>query len=351
VQLHGPLTSCVGVVFCVCRATQSLRSPSAQHAALTTGHTGRRILSVGDLHGDARHAAELLRALGVMDEQGNWAGGEAVLVQTGDIVDRGDHSRRIYEMLFQLQDQAPEHGGEVVLLLGNHELMHMQGDTRYMTEEDAAEFGGAASCEAAFGPDGWLGARLRRRGQTAALLGPEHGLAEPVVYVHAGIVSSIASSYGVKAPALIAQQGRAGGKASQASEAGARIVAKLNEGVRSLLSGRGESELSSEHSVLFGDSGPLWTRKLALGEDPCEDLHRTLTLLNATRMVVGHTAQTDGRVHHRCGGRLVLADTLISEAYSGTSHPSAVEVTPNGCAYALYPVRGDRQELPCLAGA
>ena len=42
-------------------------------------------------------------------------------------------------------------------------------------------------------------------------------------------------------------------------------------------------------------------------------------------MIVGHTAQPDGRIHDRCGGSFVLADSLISQYYTGTAHPSALE--------------------------
>jgi len=285
-----------------------------------------------------------------MDEQGNWIGGNDVLVQTGDIIDRGDHSKEIYDMLFKLQDQAPTRGGEVRLLLGNHELMHMQGDLRYMTEVDAQEFGGMGSCDAAFGPDGWLGSRLRQRAKVLELLGPEQGLPEAVVYVHGGLLANVAEHFGRPRVALAQRQSWQ----QEGLQAGLQRAASLNEAFHSLLAGRGQEELSADTSALFGEDGPLWTRYLALGAEPCGDLDRTLQLLNATRMIVGHTAQEDGNVHSRCGGRLVLADTLISEAYTGTSHPSAVELAPDGRAYALYPTRGSsgvREELPHTAVA
>jgi len=59
-------------------------------------------------------------------------------------------------------------------------------------------------------------------------------------------------------------------------------------------------------------------------------------------MVVGHTPQLDGKVHHRCRGRLLLADTLISSAYEGGGHSSAVEVGPAGEAFAIYPESDSR---------
>lgn len=48
----------------------------------------RRIVAVGDLHGDMPNAQKVLQMAGVVDAAGNWAGGVDFFVQTGDIIDR-----------------------------------------------------------------------------------------------------------------------------------------------------------------------------------------------------------------------------------------------------------------------
>ena len=48
----------------------------------------RRIVAVGDLHGDLPNAHAVLHMAGVVDEKGNWANGVDYFVQTGDIIDR-----------------------------------------------------------------------------------------------------------------------------------------------------------------------------------------------------------------------------------------------------------------------
>ena len=89
-----------------------------------------KVYSIADLHGDYVAAVKSLQLAGVLgDDQRTWTGGRNVLVQTGDVVDRGDNSREIYELLFHLQDEAEKVGGQVILLLGNHELMRLVGDT------------------------------------------------------------------------------------------------------------------------------------------------------------------------------------------------------------------------------
>lgn len=112
----------------------------------SAGGTARRHLSIADLHGDWKHSLEILEALGVVAEGVGdnynfnltsmtptsstpslppmlWSGGDAVLVQTGDVVNRGDSGGKLYTLLFRLQEEAASVGGEVHLLIGNHELM------------------------------------------------------------------------------------------------------------------------------------------------------------------------------------------------------------------------------------
>eukprot|EP00929_Paragymnodinium_shiwhaense_P077517 TRINITY_DN39913_c0_g1_i2.p1 TRINITY_DN39913_c0_g1~~TRINITY_DN39913_c0_g1_i2.p1 ORF type:complete len:353 (-),score=61.75 TRINITY_DN39913_c0_g1_i2:63-1121(-) len=327
--------TCLALAAVVGAAFQAVE-PSAFLApsALETGASGRRFISVADLHGDYEHAAALLQRLGLMDKAGNWTGGKDVLVQTGDVCDRGDHSKKIYEMLFQLQDQAPGSGGEVVLLLGNHELMAMQGDTRYATEADMEEFGGEEARANAFGPTGWLGKRLREKNKLVALLGPDHGLKTPTVYVHGGLNANTLAALRTDPSSFVEARTQS---ESMRFQAGLHLTDSLNARGRSVLKDKDSSELQGSSSELFGDNGPLWTRHLALDKGICGDLSHTLQLLGAERMVVGHTAQEDGVVHSRCDGRLILADTMISAAYTGTSHPSAFEVSPSGESTALYP--------------
>lgn len=49
--------------------------------------------AVGDIHGDLRKAIASLEAAQVLQEldgQVRWAGGDTVVVQLGDVLDRGD---------------------------------------------------------------------------------------------------------------------------------------------------------------------------------------------------------------------------------------------------------------------
>ncbi len=93
----------------------------------------RRIVAVGDIHGAYEAFRALLAKAELIDGNDRWAGGDAMLVQTGDFLDRGAGAIRVAEWLMELQRQAPEAGGEVVVLLGNHEVMNLIGDMRDVT--------------------------------------------------------------------------------------------------------------------------------------------------------------------------------------------------------------------------
>ena len=75
----------------------------------------------------------LLQIAKLVDDESNWIGGTCHLVQLGDILDRGDSERSCIDLLFKLRKQAEEAGGKVHVLLGNHEVMNVDLDFRYVT--------------------------------------------------------------------------------------------------------------------------------------------------------------------------------------------------------------------------
>ena len=58
----------------------------------------------------------------------------------GDLLDRGAESRKVIDLIMKLQKQAPESGGKVLQVLGNHELMVTTGDLRYVSKEEFSAF-------------------------------------------------------------------------------------------------------------------------------------------------------------------------------------------------------------------
>ena len=105
-----------------------LAASAAAAPAPEAGAGAPRIVVVGEVSGAANAVTGLLRQLQVVDEGGHWSGGNAVLVQTGDLVDRGEHVRDALDLFIRLQEEAAAAGGRVVVLMGNHELLNILGE-------------------------------------------------------------------------------------------------------------------------------------------------------------------------------------------------------------------------------
>ncbi len=88
-----------------------------------------RIVAVGDLHGDYDNFIQILKnpKVGLVDDNLHWTGGKTHLVQTGDILDRGDRAKDILDFLMRLEREAEAAGGKVHVLLGNHEEATITG--------------------------------------------------------------------------------------------------------------------------------------------------------------------------------------------------------------------------------
>ena len=91
-----------------------------------------RIVAVGDLHGDYEQYLKILHDNKLIDSNLDWQGGKTHLVQLGDIADRGPDSLKIMRHLKRLQKQAKKARGVVHTLIGNHELMNVNEDLRYV---------------------------------------------------------------------------------------------------------------------------------------------------------------------------------------------------------------------------
>lgn len=235
-----------------------LRRPAAPH----------RLVAVGDLHGDLAAMRAVLRAAGAIDDHDHWAGGDLVVVQTGDVLDRGDGERQILDLSARLETEAQAAGGAWIPLIGNHELMNSVGDFRYVTAAGMRAFDGAPP-PAAPAPPG-LPEAMRSR---FAALGPGGSYAKHFA-AHAAvtIVGDTVLSHAGVLPAWAAR------------------LDDVNATARCWLDG----QRSEPPTSLAAQDSPVWTRAYGGDAVDCAQLHAALAALNAKRMVVAHTVQHDG---------------------------------------------------------
>jgi hypothetical protein len=104
-------------------------------------------VAVGDVHGAYDELIGILTAAHLIDDQHDWAGGDTIFVQLGDFTDRGPKVREVIDLLRKLQEQAVDVGGQVEVLMGNHEALNLVGELRDIGPRSLDGFAAEASEE------------------------------------------------------------------------------------------------------------------------------------------------------------------------------------------------------------
>mmetsp|Transcript_22415 Transcript_22415/g.73158 ORF Transcript_22415/g.73158 Transcript_22415/m.73158 type:complete len:442 (-) Transcript_22415:533-1858(-) len=278
----------------------STRSPAAEPSAVDRIRlpAPSRTVAVGDLHGDCDAFVNVLRTAGLVDATARWTGGDAVLVQCGDVLDRGPQEAECLALLRSLKMQAAAAGGRVVTLLGNHEVLNACGVTSFVSEAGATAFGEPRSL--AFRPGGAL-ARELAGWPVVCVVGD-------TCFVHAGLTPEVATPI----------------RAAAANTAAARWLS-------------GDEPLPPPLLLpsAVGGRSPVWTRELGVAApagDACDEVGSALTALGASRLVVGHTVQEG--INAACDRRVWRIDVGLSRAMGGGA-PQALEVRRDGSVVRL----------------
>ncbi|HOX46422.1 MAG TPA: metallophosphoesterase [Myxococcota bacterium] len=274
----------------------------AERPALTGPQLARleapgQVVAIGDLHGDLEAARAALRLCGAIDAQDRWVGGELVVVQTGDQLDRGDDERAILDLFDRLAGEAVAAGGAFLVLIGNHEITNASGLYKWVSPAGLAAFADFYRDDlpaevlaaylpeergraAAFLPGGAYARKLARRSVVVQV--------EDTVFVHGG---------------LLPEHLRYG-------------LGRLNDEVRAWL--RGDRPMAPK-LILNLNAAPTWSRRVSVpkpSKAACARLGEALDALGARRLVVGHTIQ-EGGISSACDGRVWRIDVGMSRVYGG----------------------------------
>jgi hypothetical protein len=294
-----------------------------------------RVVAVGDVHGAYDRLVAILAAAHVIDAQQRWSAGKTHLVQAGDVVDRGPDSRKALDLLRRLETEAGRAGGAVHALLGNHEIMRMLGDLRYVTPGEYEAFATGTSEETrrtmlqaakpterdkllqetplgeiemriAFGRDGSYGKWLRTLDTMVKIDG--------VLFLHGGLSPAVA----------------------------AISCDTINATVRKELTGDiDKTRAAPLASLAAREDGPLFYRGLAEEPDTfAPQVDAILAAQHARAIVVAHTVVNDGRISVRFGGKVLQIDTGMQPAYVAAGRASALEIS-HGVFSAIYEDRVD----------
>jgi hypothetical protein len=326
-----------------------------------------RVVGIGDIHGALDQLTAVLTRAGVVDAGLAWTGGSGHVVFCGDLVDRGPADRAVLDLVRRLQQEADAAGGRVHVLLGNHEVMNLVRDLRYVSEESHREFAAderagdrdeawrefrrqnassgmpEAEVRAAFGkryPPGYFG-RVRAFGPSGTYGGwlrdlPALVKVNGVVFVHGGLTPEVAAVGLDDINAQVRDSLRA---AMGSIDALQRLVPlPLGYGEAVTLAGRvtrtpdaAPDALAAARDLLrqtssglpFAPLGPLWYRGVSLENERAEReaVSKALAALGARAMMVGHTVTRKRQVTSRFNARVYRGD--VGMVFGAT--PAAVE--------------------------
>jgi hypothetical protein len=343
------------------------------------------VVAIGDVHGDFDDFVALLQRTGLTDKQNHWAGGKATFVQVGDLIDRGPKPREVMDLMMALEKEAPGAGGRVLGLLGNHEVMNMMGDLRYVTVENFASYADSNSANRqkaayqqyakwrsthpqllaelpqpmeitetewiarhpigfvehaeAFGPNGVYGKWVRSHAALAEV--------NDVVFLHGGIDPGLAHLKVDTMNGHVRDEIKSFDEAKQflvdkniilpfftLQEMTAAVQAEITAERKSQVPVDPQGQARMVQFLGYGSwlsvavDGPLWFR----GYDKWTDdegmaqIGKILEALEAAHIVVGHTVQKGGSIRPRFGNKVFLIDTGMLSTYYPGGRASALEI-------------------------
>ncbi|MDX1624024.1 MAG: metallophosphoesterase [Gemmatimonadota bacterium] len=248
------------------RFRTTLRPPPGRAEGVVTGADS--LFVVGDVHGEYDNLVALLGNAGLIDDELRWTGGRSHLVLLGDLLDRGPNVTRVLWLLYRLETEAEAAGGRVHIVLGNHELLVISGDLRYVhpKEQLLADYTGIAYDEL-FDPDHTVLGRW---------LASKPGLMkiDDVLLAHGGVVGHWSD---VPVPAF-------------------------NDTLAIYLD---EENFDHEH-FFWSDESVFWHREYVLSHSMRSELHRALKGHDAELHVIANT--TVPSIEERYDGKLIAVD-------------------------------------------
>lgn len=221
-----------------------------------------RQLAISDIEGSFSAFRKLLQGNRVIDENFNWIFGDGHLVLTGDFFDRGDRVTEVLWLIYSLEDKAKAAGGYVHFVLGNHEIMNLNGDLRYVHPKyilNASLLN--ENYMTLYSEQSELGRWLRTKNVIQKV--------GDVLYVHGG-VSAIMNT--MELP-----------------------VAKVNELVRPFYADTSYIYPDAVVDLLYSDLGPFWYRGYYTGSIKAtqQTIDSTLHQYRARYIATGHTIIAD----------------------------------------------------------
>lgn len=265
-----------------------------------------RIIAIGDVHGDLGRLTYLMKSLHLINEKFQWIAEpkNTWVIQLGDQVDSKMRSGesgnwettadvQVVFFMRNIDREAMRHGGRVISLLGNHELMNSLGDTSYVSTKSMNMLGGYSNRVATFAPGGYMAKILAERPVIVQI--------GSFVFCHAGLLPHHLNHF-TKINLIMRKY---------------LLKIQLNE-----------SEQRIFHELFVDNEGILWTRALLTEDYRNNILPQVLAQIGSRVMIVGHNVMPDG-ITTTNQRNLWFVDTAMSRAFEN-GHIEALEILNDG---------------------
>jgi len=259
--------------------------------------TSNRLVAIGDLHGDIESARRAFQLAGAIDQSDQWVGKDLTVIQLGDTIGRSYQDREVLDFLLALQLKAASGGGQLHLLIGNHEVFAARLELRWVHDDAYESFASIPGLDLDDPRLADVPQHQRPRG--AALLPGGHYATQlsdhsavlrvgDTIFAHGGVTPHWAK-YGID---------------------------QINEDVERWFKGETDEPVSTlgMDPGNFDDS-VMQSRHFSREVADCEMLGESLRILGANRMVVAHTVHQS--ITSKCDGRVWAIDTGMSRYYGG----------------------------------
>ena len=270
----------------------------------------KKVVALSDVHGQYDILIKLLQNNGIINSKNRWNFDQGHLVIVGDNFDRGDKVLEILWFLFALQKDAHQAGGKVHVLLGNHEIMVLQGDMRYLNRKYLYTSGVLKT----------MYPYLFKKGSVLGDWIASHPVLTSInqnLFVHGGVSKAVLD---LDLP-----------------------LKKINDIFsKQLIRGKEEEILKdSLLTALYAGDGPLWYRGYFDAENfDAERMQNTLNRLQQNRVIVGHTSFDE--ITPMLDGKVIAVDCSIKKGITGQ-----VLLMENG-KYAIGDLEGNVQPIADL---
>jgi len=216
-----------------------------------------KMLILSDIEGNFEALRKLLQANHVIDDDFNWTFEKNHLVLIGDFVDRGTMVTEVLWLIYSLEEKAKAAGGYVHYILGNHEIMNMSNDLRYVQQRylrNAALMN--TSYMQLFGANAEIGRWLATKNVTERI--------GDVLFMHGGI-SQYLNMMNIP-------------------------LNELNDLVRPFYTDTTYKYKDKRQDILYSDFGPFWYRGYYTApKATMAQIDSTLSIYDVRHITTGHT--------------------------------------------------------------